>query len=100
VACGPRRDRLSDYARRQYARLQDLLSILGGVPAVDAAAGQIDHDIATVNLALPIAEGCTIPGNDPPRPCVWMTAQDDQVVAILSKWPSENRRRLVRIRLE
>jgi hypothetical protein len=44
--------RLSNYARRQHARLQDFLSIHGGVPAVDTAAGQIDHDIAAVNLAL------------------------------------------------
>jgi hypothetical protein len=62
-------------SRRQHARLRDLLSIRGGVPAVNTAAGQIDHDIAAVNLDLPIAEGCAIPANDAPRPNVRTTAQ-------------------------
>ena len=88
---GRRRDRLSNDPRRQHARLQDLLSIRSGVAAVDAAAGQIDHDIAAVDLALPIAEGRAIPGDDAPRPCFGMTAQDDHVVAILLKCASENR---------
>jgi hypothetical protein len=67
---------------RQHARLQDLLSIRGGVPAVDAAAGQVDHGIAAVDLASPSAEGRAIPGNDAPRPNGTTAAEDDDLMAV------------------
>ena len=85
------RDRLSDHAGRQHARLQDLLSIGGSVSTVDTAAGQIDHDVAAIDLTLPVAEGRTVPGDDAPRPDVGTAAQDDHVVAVAVKCPRENR---------
>src|SRR4051812_15592704 len=61
-----RRDRLSNDTCRQHTRLHDLVSIGFRVTAVDAAAGQIDHDVAAVNLTLPVAEGRAIPRDDSP----------------------------------
>src|SRR5437762_10171944 len=44
------RNRLSDDARRQHAGIENLASIRGGVPAVDAATREVDHGIAPVDL--------------------------------------------------
>ena len=44
------RNRLTDNACRQHARLQGFRVVGGGVPAVDAAAGQIDHGVTSVEL--------------------------------------------------
>ena len=84
------RDRLSDNARRQHARLQDLFSICGAVSAVNTSTGQVDHDVASIDLALPIAKGRAIPGNDAPWPNVGTTAQDDHVMTVSVKCARKN----------
>ena len=46
----------SDRARRGDARLENLAAIRLRVAAVDAAAGEVDHDVAAVDLAGPAGE--------------------------------------------
>jgi len=83
-------NRLSNDARRQDARLHDLFSIGGVVSAIDTASGQIDHNVGPIDLALPMAEGRAIPGNDAPWANVGTTAQDDHVVAVSVKCAGKN----------
>src|SRR5688572_13463665 len=86
-----RRDRLSNDTCRQHTRLHDLVSIGFRVTAVDAAAGQIDHDVAAVNLTLPVAEGRAIPRDDPPRTPLRLSAEHGDIVAAMVKRSRQDR---------
>ena len=63
----------------------------GGVSAVDAAAGQIDDDVASIDLALPAAERRSVPRNHAPWPGGGAAAQDDDVITVSVKRPGKNR---------
>ena len=51
------------------------------VAAVDAAAGEVDADVAVFKLGDPLAYGDTVPGDDAPRRWVWSTAENGDGVA-------------------
>ena len=94
------RDRLSDDARRPHARLQDLLSMSGGVSAVDAPAGQIDDDVASIDLALPAAERRSVPRNHAPWPGARRGGSGRRRHHRVRETPGPESSRLVRILLE
>lgn len=54
-------DRLAHDARGVHARVHHGPEVLLGVAAADAAAGQIDHDIAAVDRVRPGAESSAVP---------------------------------------
>jgi hypothetical protein len=85
------RNGLPHHARRQDARLQDLVTIPGVVSAVDAPSGQVDHDVASVDLPLPITRRRTVPRHDAPWTDGGVTAQHNDVIAGLMEGAGEYR---------
>jgi hypothetical protein len=71
------------------AGVVDGSAIGGGVPAVDAAAGEIDADVALVELGDPGADGDTVPGDDAPGSWTRVAAEDGDVVAVRVKVAGE-----------
>jgi hypothetical protein len=61
------------------------LKIRGGVAAVDAAPGEVDHKVGTVNLARPLTQVETIPGDSAPCRDGAAAAEDDDLVAICAE---------------
>src|SRR6185312_801646 len=61
-----RSDRVIQQERAANARVEDSPAIFGCVPAVDAAAGQIDAEIAVFEFRDPIAASESVPHNDTP----------------------------------
>jgi len=70
---------------------QDLFPASGGVSAIDAPAGQIDDDVASIDDALPAAKRRSVPRNHAPRPGASAAAQDDDVITASVKRPGKNR---------
>jgi hypothetical protein len=68
----------------------------GCISTIDATAGQVDDDVASIDLALPTAEGRAIPANHAPWPNLGTTAQDDHVMAVAMKRAGKNRPNLSR----
>ena len=55
------RDRLADDASGQHARVDYGFAIGFRVPTVDAAARQVDDDVAAIQCVRPAIQGRTIP---------------------------------------
>ena len=85
------RDRMSHDTRRQQAGFEDGFAVRGRIPAVDAAAREIDHGVATVQLLRPGAEGCTVPLNDGPWTRLRVPAENDDVMTVQLKCACKSR---------
>jgi hypothetical protein len=73
-------DRGAHRAGGLHSRIHDLGAVRGGVAAVDAAAGHVDHDVGAVDLVRPLTDGLAVPLHGPPRRGPWLPAQHDHVV--------------------
>jgi hypothetical protein len=68
-----------------------LPSIHRVVSAVDAAPREVDDNVRAVDDRSPGAEGDAIPLDDTPRKCLWLPAEDDDVMAIAMKRARQDR---------
>jgi hypothetical protein len=82
-------DRFTEELGGEDAGVVDGSAIGGGVPAVDAAAGEVDADVALVELGDPWADGDTVPGDDTPGSWTRVAADDGDVVAVRVKVAGE-----------
>ena len=87
---------VTDHTSRKNSRLLDRSSILGVVTTIDAATGEIDHNIRAIDLVLPFAEMRAVPTDDPPRRALQPAAQNDDVVVVGMKCSGEYRPNLAR----
>jgi hypothetical protein len=83
-------DRLTDNTRGHNTRLQDLFPILSVVPAIDAAAGEVDHDVRAVDFVSPDIQIAAIPLHETPLANLRSSAQDDYLVALGVKCTRQN----------
>ena len=84
-------DRVTDGPRRQHTRVHDFLPVTRDVPAVDAASGEIDQRVASLDLALPGTGRRAIPRDHAPRLRLGTPAQDHDLIAAGVKGAGENR---------
>src|SRR5688572_12883871 len=66
-----------------------------GVPAVDAATGQVDDGVGAVDLACPLTDGAAVPGDDSPgvtgdRLPAGLAREHDDLVPVAMKCPREH----------
>jgi hypothetical protein len=76
-------DGLSDDARGEHARLENLAAVLLIVTAVDAAAGEVDHGVGAVDVHRPLVERLAVPRHRQPGLRLGMAAEDDDAMPFL-----------------
>jgi hypothetical protein len=68
------------------AGVEDGAAIGGMVAAVDAAAGEVDADVAIFEFGDPGAGGDAVPGDDAPGGWMGASAEDGDGVVVRVKW--------------
>src|SRR5262245_36338794 len=98
------RDRPPDRARREYARVHNLAAVVSGVPAVDAAAGEVDQHVGAIDLVGPRTRPDAVPLDHAPGPALSgvegsdlrTTTENDHVVALRMEGSGEQCAHLAR----
>ena len=67
------------------AGVVDFGAVFGRVPAIDAAAGEVDADVGAVKVLGPEAGRLRIPVNRLPLGCVGAAGEDDDVMSAVGK---------------
>ena len=75
-------DDLVEDLRGKHAGVEDGAAVRGVVAAVDAAACEIDADVAVLEFGDPGARGEAIPENDAPGSWMRVAAEDGDSVAV------------------